>query len=72
MDFARLIEQKKRRFQELETQITSGSLFTNPKQAKEIMREHARVRQLLDTWEQLERSQKQLADNRAIAAAGDP
>ena len=72
MDFAKLIEQKKRRFQELEAQVTSGSLFANPKQARDIMREHARVRQLLDTWEQLERSQKQLADNRAIAMAGDP
>lgn len=72
MDFAPLIEQKKRRFQELEIQITSGSLFANPKQAKEIMREHARVKQMLDTWEQLERSQKQLAANRAIAIGGDP
>jgi peptide chain release factor 1 len=30
------------------------------------------VKQTLDTWEQLERSHKQLADNRAIAVAGDP
>jgi peptide chain release factor 1 len=56
----------------LETQVSSGSLFANPKQAKEIMREHARLRQLLDTWERLERSHKQLADNRALAVAGDP
>ncbi|MBV9997758.1 MAG: peptide chain release factor 1 [Verrucomicrobia bacterium] len=72
MDFAPLIEQKKRRYQELESQITSGSLFANPKQAKEIMREHARMKQMLDTWDQFARSRKQLADNRAIALSGDP
>lgn len=72
MDFAPLIEQKKRRFQELETQITAESLFANPKQAKDIMREHSRLKQMLDAWEQLERSRKQLADNRAIAIGSDP
>src|SRR3954447_11044052 len=72
MDFAPLIGQKKRQFQDLEDQIASGSLFENPKQAKEAMREHARLKYLLETWNQLERSQKQLTDNRAIAAASDP
>ncbi|MBV9492443.1 MAG: peptide chain release factor 1 [Verrucomicrobia bacterium] len=72
MDFAPLIAQKKRRFQELEAQIASGSLFANPKLATEVMREHARLKGLLESWEGLERSQKQLADNRAIALSGDP
>ncbi len=72
MDFAPLIEQKKRRFQELETQVASGSLFANPKAAREVMREHARVKRLLEVWQQWERGQKQLADNRQLAASADP
>jgi peptide chain release factor 1 len=72
MDFAPLIAQKKKRFQELEAQIAMGSLFDNPKQAREVMREHARTKQLLDLCRQVERSRKELADSRELSVSGDP
>ena len=72
MDFAPLIAQKNKRFQELEAQVARGSLFNNPKQAREVMREHARTKQLLDLCRQFERSRKELADSRELAASGDP
>jgi peptide chain release factor 1 len=71
MDFAPLIEQKRKRSQELETQIASASLFENPKLAREVMREHSRAKTLLEDWEMLEKTEKDLADNRHLATADD-
>ncbi len=71
MDFGPLIESKIDRFQELEEAIASASLFENPKKAREIMREHARLKQLLEDWEGLKRTQNQIAENEDLAKSDD-
>jgi peptide chain release factor 1 len=60
MDFGPLIEQKRKRFQELETQVASSSLFENPKRARELLREHTALKVLLDLWSALEKSEREL------------
>jgi peptide chain release factor 1 len=72
MDFAPLIEQKRKRFEELEAQISAGSLFENPRKAKEIMREHSRLKSLFDDWEAYEKASRELEENRELAAGADP
>jgi peptide chain release factor 1 len=71
MDFGPLIEQKRRRFQELENQVASSSLFENPKRAREVMREHAALKALVEDWELLEKSARELEENRELAAGPD-
>src|SRR5258708_36666668 len=71
MDFRPLIEQKRRRFEELEALIGSSSLFENPRRAKGIMREHSSVKRGLESWDILEKKQRELEENRVLAAGDD-
>ena len=51
MDFAPLIARKADRFRELEAEISSGNLYADPRKARETLREHTRLRELLANWE---------------------
>src|SRR6201993_638657 len=71
MDFRPLIEQKRRRFEELEELVGSSSLFENPKRAREIMREHSNVKRVLESWDILEKKKRELEENRVLATGQD-
>ena len=71
MDFGPLIDQKRARFHELEKQISSSSLFENPKRARELLREHAGLKALLDDWARLDKSIRELEENRVLASGTD-
>src|SRR3984893_15341405 len=71
MYFAPLIDQKRKHFEELEKQVASSSLFENPKKAREVMREHSRLKTLLEDWKALQKTKHQLEDNLELAAGGD-
>lgn len=71
MDFEPLIERKKKRFEELEREITNTELFDNPKRAQEILREHATSKQLLETYSRLEKARHELAENRELVESAD-
>jgi peptide chain release factor 1 len=71
MDFGPLIDQKRGRFRELEKQVAAASLFENPKRAREILREHSGLKSLLENWEQLEKSVRELQENREMATGTD-
>jgi peptide chain release factor 1 len=71
MDFAPLIDQKRRQFDQLERQVASASLFENPKKAKEVTREHSRLKMLLEDWNTLEKNRRQLEENLELAAGSD-
>src|SRR5499427_7189783 len=71
MDFAPLIDQKRKQFDQLEREVASSSLFENPKKAREVMREHSRLKILLEDWKTLERSRRQLEENLELAAGSD-
>ncbi|BCX49981.1 peptide chain release factor 1 [Haloferula helveola] len=72
MDYAALIEQRRRRFAEVSEAIEDPSLFSDAKRATEVMREHRRLKETLDLWEDLESSRRQLADNEELARGEDP
>src|ERR1700720_2893276 len=71
VDFGPLIDQKRGRFHELEKQVSSSSLFENPKRAREVLREHSVLKSLLEDWERLAKSIRELEENRQMAAGSD-
>jgi peptide chain release factor 1 len=71
MDFGPLIDQKRGRFVELEKLVASSSLFENPKRAREVLREHARLKSLLEDWDRLEKSIRELEEYRKLATEPD-
>src|SRR3984957_2329854 len=71
MDFGPLIDQKRGRFHELEKQVSSSSLFENPKRAREVLREHSVLKFLLEDWERLAKCRRELEENRQMSAGPD-
>ena len=71
MDFSPLIARKADRFQELEAEIASANLYDDPKKARETLREHTRLKELLSNWEQLKKARTDLADNQELAKGED-
>lgn len=71
MDFSGLIEKKQRRFEELDREIGSGSLYDDAKRARDLLREHARLKELLALWADFEKTTKELEENRLLAKDDD-
>jgi len=71
MDFAPLIARKTERFQELEHEIEAANLYADPKRAREILREHMRLKELLASWDLLQKSRRELQENQALANSDD-
>ncbi len=71
MDFSPLIARKADRFRELEAEIASANLYEDPRKARETLREHTRLKELLSNWEQLKKARTDLADNQELAKGDD-
>jgi peptide chain release factor 1 len=71
VDFTTLIEKKQRRFEELEREIGSGSLYDDAARAREALREHARSKELFAVWQEYQKTIRDLADNRELASGDD-
>lgn len=71
MDFEPLIERTRRKFDELESAIASPDLFDNPRRAREVLREHASTKELLEVWDRLVKARRELVENTELAASGD-
>jgi peptide chain release factor 1 len=67
MDLADLVEQNLRRFEELDAEVSSGSLYDNPARARQILREHARLKDIRDLWLQTQSARQSLAESRHMA-----
>jgi peptide chain release factor 1 len=72
MDFAPLIAKKADRFRELEAEIGSSHLYDDPRKARETLREHTRLKELLAHWEELKKASAELAENQALVKGDDP
>ena len=72
MDFAPLIERKTDRFRELEQEISGEKLFDDPRRAREVLREHTRLKELLAEWQKLEKARADLAGSLELSKSGDP
>ncbi|MCS7008848.1 MAG: peptide chain release factor 1, partial [Chthoniobacterales bacterium] len=66
MDFKALLERSRQRLSELDTIIASPNLYDSPAQAREILREHARLKGQLQLWEELQQIERQLIDNQKL------
>ena len=71
MDFAPLISHSTDRFRELEAEIASGNLYADPRRARDLLREHTRLKALIADWDQLQKSRIDLASNQELAGGDD-
>jgi peptide chain release factor 1 len=71
MNFSLLIEKKRRRYEELEAELGGGTLFENASRARDLLREHARLKELLTLWQDYEKTARELEESRALAAGSD-
>ena len=71
MNYESLIEKRRERFAEVETLISDPNLFSDQKKATETMREHGRLKQLLEMWETLNSAKTNLEENRELAKEDD-
>jgi peptide chain release factor 1 len=71
MDFTALIDKKTDRFRELDAAVGAANLYDEPKRARETLREHTRLKELLAHWEALQKARRDLADNRELANGDD-
>ena len=71
MDYASLIAQRRARHAELTERIGDPALFDDAARASEIMREHRRLSETLELWDDHRRTLSQLEDNRQLARGDD-
>jgi len=71
VDYASLIEKKRARLPELESEMSQEGFFDDPRAATEVTREYNRTKQLLEDWDTLEKTRSDLAENEEMAKAGD-
>jgi peptide chain release factor 1 len=71
MDFAQLVSRKTDRFRELDAEVSAGSIYDDPRRAREILREHMRLKELLGDWDQLQKARAELAENQEMAKGVD-
>jgi len=71
MDYSNLIEKRQQRFSELEAAVASPGFYDEPKQAAELMREHGRIKRLLEDWKALETARTNLEENRELVKGDD-
>jgi len=72
VDYSQLIERKRLRLPELESNMAQEGFFDDPRAAGELTREYNRLKTLLEDWESLAKARTDLADNLELAKAGDP
>ena len=72
MDLAPLIAKKRERLAELEKAVSSDDFYADPSTAREVMRDHARLKELVAADDEVARLRVQLRENAELAAAGDP
>ncbi|MDX1680580.1 MAG: peptide chain release factor 1 [Akkermansiaceae bacterium] len=72
MDYSALIAKRRERFSELEEAVGDPDLFSDPKRATGILKEHRQLKAAIDLWEDKEETEKQLAENQELAKNEDP
>lgn len=71
VDFSYLMAQRRERFAVLELKISSPDLFHDAKQARTLLQEHARIKELLTIADQLEQARRHLQENELLAKGAD-
>lgn len=71
MDFSPLIARSRQRFEELEAEASAGDLYADAARARVVLREHARLKEILAVWEARETTRRQLEESRELVATAD-
>ena len=71
MDYSSLIEKKRARFSELESEMAVDGFYNDAKKSAQVMREYDRTRKLLENWETLDKLRADLEGNRELAKSDD-
>jgi peptide chain release factor 1 len=71
MDYSVLIDKKRRRFEELEEEISGGLVFDNAGRARDVLREHARLKELVELWDAYQKTEQELKESQRLAASED-
>ena len=71
MDYSALIAKRRERFSELEEAVGDPALFAEPKRATDLLREHRKLKQTLELWDNLQAAKRHLADNQELAKSDD-
>ena len=71
MDYSSLIEKKRARFSELESEMAVEGFYNDAKSSAQVMREYDRTRKLLESWETLEKLRAELEGNQELAKSDD-
>ncbi|HUF62267.1 MAG TPA: peptide chain release factor 1 [Verrucomicrobiales bacterium] len=66
MDYAELIERRRRQLEELEQRMAAPGFYDDPAKAGEVMRDHKHLQRLLGLWDRLDRLNRQAAEHRAL------
>lgn len=72
MDYSALILKRRERFAELEDAIGDPDLFSSPKRAADLLREHRQLKHIFDLYEEIESSKRQVIDNQELSRSDDP
>lgn len=71
MDYDSLIEKRRERLAEVEAIIADPDLFSDPKKAAVVMREHRQLNDTLAMWDDLQTTSTHLEENRELAKEED-
>lgn len=71
MDYSVLIAKKRRRFEELEEEISGGLVFDIAGRARNILREHARLKELAELWDAYQKIEQELEESQRLTASED-
>jgi peptide chain release factor 1 len=71
VDYTVLIDKKRRRFEELEEEISGGLVFDNAGRARDVLREHARLKELVELWDAYQKTEQELEESQRLVASED-
>ena len=71
MDYSALVEKRKARLAEVEELISQPDFFNDQQKATDTMREHRSLKNLVENWDNLLESERNLADNKELAKSDD-
>jgi len=71
VDYSSLITKRRERYSELEEAVGDPDLFSDPKRATAILKEHRQLKQAIGIWDQKIETEKQIKENRDLAKSED-
>jgi peptide chain release factor 1 len=72
MDFAPLIAKHRARLAELDVAIAAPNLYDDQKNARDILREHTRLKGIVALWDEYQKTERELKESTELANGADP